>query len=331
MAERLTAFALHHAAAGRWPFILAELGIDDSHLRNRHGPCPACGGKDRFRFDDREGRGTWYCNQCGAGDGLRLLQLANGWRFHEALRAAAKVIGLEVGSPPSITSSRPVVAPSRACAPAHSVVPARVRELLRTSTTPDLVPDAEAYLRSRHLWPLPVGCPLRAHVGVDYFRPGPGQSVQNIGRFAALVARVVDVEGETASAHLTYLREGAKARVEAPRKLLSSVAGCRGAAVRLMPIDGSVLGIAEGIETALAASRLHGGLPVWCALNAQLLTKFVPPPEIHRVVIFADADVAGLRAAWTLRDELEGRCAVELRAPRAGDWWDVLDEGARRG
>lgn len=329
MAERLTASDLHRAAAGRWPSILAELGIDDAHLRNRHGPCPACGGKDRFRFDDREGRGTWYCNQCGAGDGLRLLQLANGWRFHEALLAAARVIGLEAGAPPSIDRCRRSATDTGPAAPLS--VPARVRALLRTSATPDLVPDAEAYLRSRHLWPLPPGCPLRAHAGLDYFRPGLGRSVQNVGRFPALVARVVDLEGETITAHVTYLREGAKAPVDAPRKLLSAVSGWRGAAVRLMPLTGQALGIAEGIETALAASRLHDGMPVWSALNATLLAKFIPPPEIRRVAIFADADVEGLKAAWKLRDELEGRCEVELRAPRAGDWWDVLDEGVRRG
>jgi hypothetical protein len=38
--------------------------------KNRHQACPVCGGSDRFRFDDKEGRGTWFCNQCGAGDGL---------------------------------------------------------------------------------------------------------------------------------------------------------------------------------------------------------------------------------------------------------------------
>ena len=32
-----------------------------------------CGGADHFRFDDKEGRGTWFCNQCGAGDGLKLI------------------------------------------------------------------------------------------------------------------------------------------------------------------------------------------------------------------------------------------------------------------
>jgi putative DNA primase/helicase len=33
-----------------WPRVLAQLGIPESALRNKHSPCPACGGKDRFRF-----------------------------------------------------------------------------------------------------------------------------------------------------------------------------------------------------------------------------------------------------------------------------------------
>ncbi len=53
------------AARGHWAKILPALGVNI--LKNRHQPCPVCGGKDRFRFDDQEGRGTWFCNQCGAG------------------------------------------------------------------------------------------------------------------------------------------------------------------------------------------------------------------------------------------------------------------------
>ncbi|MGL6422717.1 primase-helicase zinc-binding domain-containing protein [Aeromonas caviae] len=41
------------AARGQWPFILAELGLSVPK-RGQHGPCPACGGKDRFRLDDKE-------------------------------------------------------------------------------------------------------------------------------------------------------------------------------------------------------------------------------------------------------------------------------------
>ena len=68
-----------------WPAILAGLGIDPRYLQNRHGPCPACGGKDRFRFDDREGQGTFYCNQCGSGDGFHLLERVHGWSFRRPI------------------------------------------------------------------------------------------------------------------------------------------------------------------------------------------------------------------------------------------------------
>lgn len=44
-------------ARGKWGFILDALAISHS---KQHSPCPACGGKDRFRFDDRQGAGTWF-------------------------------------------------------------------------------------------------------------------------------------------------------------------------------------------------------------------------------------------------------------------------------
>ncbi|MDM4912857.1 primase-helicase zinc-binding domain-containing protein [Escherichia coli] len=57
-------------------FVLAGLSIDVPDSSRRHAPCPACGGKDRFRFDDN-GRGSFICNQCGAGDGLDLIKRVN--------------------------------------------------------------------------------------------------------------------------------------------------------------------------------------------------------------------------------------------------------------
>ena len=65
-----------HAAAGRWPSVLAGLHINVPDSPRRHGPCPSCGGSDRFRFDDG-GRGSFICNQCGAGDGLDLIRKVN--------------------------------------------------------------------------------------------------------------------------------------------------------------------------------------------------------------------------------------------------------------
>lgn len=63
---------LRERARHHWQGILGNLGISGS-LKNKHQPCPVCGGKDRFRFDDKDGYGTFICNQCGAGDGFRLI------------------------------------------------------------------------------------------------------------------------------------------------------------------------------------------------------------------------------------------------------------------
>ncbi|MBK4785364.1 MAG: DNA primase [Pantoea sp. Pent] len=83
------------AARGHWPRILPALGL--KVIKNRHMPCPVCGGKDRFRFDDQEGRGTWHCNQCRAGDGLDLVKKALGISLTEA---AERVNALTGNLPP---------------------------------------------------------------------------------------------------------------------------------------------------------------------------------------------------------------------------------------
>lgn len=82
------------AAANRWPMVLSQLGIDVPRSPRQHAPCPACGGKDRFRFDDK-GRGSFFCNQCGAGDGLDLIQKVNQCGTTEAARLAADVLGID--------------------------------------------------------------------------------------------------------------------------------------------------------------------------------------------------------------------------------------------
>lgn len=321
---RLNAVDLHSALAGRWPDLLVELGINPDCLVNRHGPCPACGGKDRFRFDDKDGRGTFICNQCGAGDGFKLVMLVHGWSFSEALHAVANTAGITDSSPPP----QPTRTQQQQKAKPEIARPtARVRRLLRTSTSPDLVPDCVSYLQSRQLWPLPAGCTLRAHIAADYCQPGPGKSVEFVGRFPALIGEVRDAEGETVTAHISYLDGGRKLRDHEPRKILSKLTGRRGCAVRLLPLAGDTIGIAEGIETALSASVLHS-IPVWSCLNASLLAKFIPPPEVRHVIIFGDPDVAGMKAAWILRDELDGRCRVDLKVPQnGGDWNDVYTAG----
>ncbi|HEI6790667.1 TPA: DUF927 domain-containing protein [Yersinia enterocolitica] len=81
------------AARGRWLHILPVLGITVPE-NGKHGACPKCGGSDRFRFDDQEGRGTWICSQCSHGDGLDLIRLVSGNGAFQAATEVAKALAL---------------------------------------------------------------------------------------------------------------------------------------------------------------------------------------------------------------------------------------------
>lgn len=327
---RLLAADVHRAVDGRWRETLVDFGIDPSCLTGKHSACPVCGGTDRFRFDDKDRRGTWICSQaCNdgrkAGDGLTLVRLVNGWTFVETLNAFAAYLGFEAR-----TVDRKAPLPPAPRPVEKAVATQRVKDLLSTVTRPDLVADVVTYLRGRNVWPLPAECGLYAHVGFEYRRQSTGKSWVSEGLFPCLVAPIRDLYGETISAHVTYLEHGDKlARFDhdgealPARKMLSKLTGRVGCAVRLMPTDGSTLGIAEGIETALSAHRIHG-MPVWACLNTALLASFIPPPGITRVVVFADRDVAGMKAAWELGKHLEGRCSVDMELPPVGDWNDVV-------
>jgi hypothetical protein len=53
------------SARGEWPQVLGRIGVRTELLTPRHGPCPGCGGRDRFRFDDKEG--FMYLDTCHPG------------------------------------------------------------------------------------------------------------------------------------------------------------------------------------------------------------------------------------------------------------------------
>jgi len=82
-------------AVNQWHYIFHVLGIEVPDNPKTHALCPACGGKDRFRFDDLDGRGTWICNQCGAGDGFALIRNVFQCDMNEAMQKVAGVLNLE--------------------------------------------------------------------------------------------------------------------------------------------------------------------------------------------------------------------------------------------
>jgi len=79
-------------ANGRWESTLNSLGLVIPQ-KNKHGACPCCGGKDRFRFDDKEGRGTFYCNQCGSGDGFTLVSKALNLSVKDSANIVNNIVG----------------------------------------------------------------------------------------------------------------------------------------------------------------------------------------------------------------------------------------------
>ena len=79
----------------RWPWLLTRFGIPASALKGKNCPCPGCGGKDRFRFDNKDGTGSFLCSQGTgevlAGSGWALLEHVYGWSFERALEEVARV------------------------------------------------------------------------------------------------------------------------------------------------------------------------------------------------------------------------------------------------
>ena len=89
-------------AKGHWPSILGTLaGLTSEQLTDKHQPCPLCGGKDRYRFDDLDGTGSWFCNDCGgkdqaggAGNGMDMLMRRQNWTFKEAAQRIEQYLGI---------------------------------------------------------------------------------------------------------------------------------------------------------------------------------------------------------------------------------------------
>jgi phage/plasmid primase-like uncharacterized protein len=178
------------------------------------------------------------------------------------------------------------------------------------------------YLKRRlgaALWPLPE-C-LRFHPALAYWR-----GAEKLGTFPAMVAPIVTLDGRTVALHRTYLTaDGHKADVPTVKKVTGAAGPLGGACINLhMPVHG-VIGVAEGIETALAAS-LASGVPTIAAYCAGALAGYLWPAGVRRLVIFADNDKAGQSAAHALQlRALRAGLQVSVTTPSAAgaDWCDV--------
>ncbi|WP_376960140.1 toprim domain-containing protein [Azospirillum sp. A26] len=286
-------------ACGRWRSVLLQAGIPAAHLTGKHGPCPICQeGKDRFRFTDHNGTGSWVCNVCGNGTGTDLIRRFFGIGFKEAAERIEAVLGTATRDAPTKTE------------PDH-VLRQRMNDLWKASAAIRPGDVVTRYMASRGIvlreWPKPL-------------------RFVNTPRCFGMVAKVINSDNVPVNIHRTFLTRDGQKDPEKVRKVMKGECPA-GSAIRLFDFE-EVLGVAEGIETAISASLLYN-VPVWSLLNANGIKEFQPPKQVKRLMVFADNDenYVGQHAAFCLAMRARTmKIDTEVLIPAAvgDDWNDVL-------
>ena len=267
--------------------------------------------------------GAWYDFEAGfGGDPLGLIAHVNRCPMRDAYRWALDWLG---GGrlPPSGQALRPPVAPPEAPQPVAAIAYTGRewalglgRQLWAQAQQPKGT-VVEAYFASRGLL-LPHEAPIRFH-------PKAWRNSANGPHGPAMLALMTDpLSGKPSGVHVTYIRPDGSGKASGERqKIMLGQAGV----IRLVP-DAEVtlgLGLAEGIETALAVMQRAGWYPVWAASSSGAIRRFPVLPGLESLTVFADQDGPGLNAARECCQKwaAAGREA-QLVAPPAGDWDDAL-------
>lgn len=252
-------------------------------------------------------RGAWFDHEAGTGgDALGLVRHVLDCGTAEAIRWAAEWLGGAAVQPPRRDEPETPPLPvsdawrrlwSEARDPAGTVV-----ERYLAGRGLALPPERSEVLRFH------PACPFKGE------------------RVPAMLALLRDARtNEPCGLHRTTLLPGGSDR---DRKRGKAMLGRAGGAVIKIVADAEVtngLGIAEGIETALAVLGI-GWSPVWAAGSAGTIAQFPVLPGIEALTIFADPDEAGQRAARACAARwVEAGHSVMIRTPRNGDadWCDV--------
>ncbi|EMG7935569.1 toprim domain-containing protein [Enterobacter hormaechei] len=284
-------------ACGHWPRILPALGV--KVIKNRHQACPVCGGSDRFRFDDKEGRGTWFCNQCGAGDGLKLVEKVFGVKPSEA----AQKVNAVTGNLPPVAPE--VIAAAEAETEADRQAAAALAVRLMENTRPA---SGNAYL-TRKGFPdreCPVLTSMHKTGGVT-FRAGD------------VVVPLYDDTGALVNLQLIS-SDGLKRTLKggAVKGACHTIEGKKQAGKRLW--------IAEGYATALTVHHLTAETVMVALSSVNLLSLASLVRQKHpasQIVLAADRDLNGdgQSKAAAAADACEGVVALP---PVFGDWNDAF-------
>jgi hypothetical protein len=284
--RRQAAVDLELARARRIEDVLIERG----HKLRRQGgeligPCPVCGGTDRFGINLK--KQIWNCRGCAkGGDVIALVQHIDGSTFIAAIET------LTGGRAPPTRQRRPKPVQEHEDDGRWIKWWDEARPVAGTL--------AERYLIHRRITELPPDCDgeaLRFHPECIF-----GNDDAGVWRYApAMLALVVD---PVTNVPKGLQRTDLNSNWDHPdRRALGSI---KGGVVKLWS-DADVtegLCIAEGLETALAASLQEwppgsGVLirPIWATLNAGNMHTFPVLPGISHLTISVDDDDAGHDAA----------------------------------
>lgn len=294
--QRLTSFeVLTSRADFDWVSVLKDAGAE-SYLTGKNGPCPFCGGTDRFQFSLK--KVAWFCRVCpeGGGPASDFLKRFMGYTtFQQLADHIRRFYGIQAGSP-SDAQPRPAVAPM----PKQPVMDkakslARMAAIWGATREVQSGDPVDRYLRFRIPGLQHIPPQIRIHPALEYWdAPAEmGGRPVLVGKFPAMVVQGFDASNNLVQIHKTYLTSsGAKAAVKHPKKTDVGV-GSNSFAFRLGEPVGYTLGVAEGIETALAATLLDGH-PVWPCHSSTILSNFVLPEHLRStvkmVIIYADSD-----------------------------------------
>jgi len=307
-------------ALGRWRALLPLIGIGTEFLTGRHSACPMCGGHDRWRFDDEGGKGTWICSHCGSGGGVDLVMKFKGISFIEAKKEIEKYIGEAQVFVPKASKSE---------AQREEADRDRMAALWHRANCLNCSDVASRYLHGRGIkleeWPASLRW-------IDELAYWSEEKIKTV--YPGMLAKFVAPDNSRAILHRTYLCEpGKKANIPKPKMLMPGKVPS-GGAVRLGKAS-EIMGVAEGIETALSAQLLFD-MPVWATLSTGNMIKWQPPKVARTIYIYADNDgnYAGQAAAYNLAHRLKMEnedMTIEVRLPTflRQDWNDFLVENVR--
>ena len=296
--------------AGRWFSILTNLGVPESYLTEKHGPCLFCKGFDRWRWDNKDGSGTYICGQCGAGTPFQLVMKHLGINFQEALKRIEEILGGGYTKVEPQTNNKMSTEDIK-----------KMLNKLWTSSLPLTGGDhACKYLHSRGL----VLEPDNVKFCEECWESDTKKN------YPAMVAKIVDKNNAPIGIHRTYLESDVakQAEIESPKKMTPVVDTLVGCAVRLFePVDNTII-VCEGIETAIACVQIFD-IPAWSCLSSTILQGFEPPDNIRKVIICSDSDAnfTGQAAAYKLAKRLFAKdLIVEVRLPETigSDFADEL-------